>query len=99
MVQVPVKQYNKIIVYVLEGNLNVHGLKDALSGGNAYVLSADETMAFSAGNDSAQFMVMLSSSLNEPIAWRGPIVMNTQKELNDAFEELYQGTFLKDKPV
>lgn len=99
VVQVPVKQYNKIIVYVLEGNLNIHGLKDALSGGNAYVLSADETMAFSAGNDSAQFMVMLSSSLNEPIAWRGPIVMNTQKELNDAFEELYQGTFLKDKPV
>ena len=58
---------------------NVHGLKDALSGGNAYVLSADETMAFSAGNDSAQFMVMLSNSLNEPIVM-AYIVMNTQKD-------------------
>jgi redox-sensitive bicupin YhaK (pirin superfamily) len=33
--------------------------------------------------------------LNEPVAWRGPIVMNTEKELDKAFEELYSDTFIK----
>jgi len=33
--------------------------------------------------------------LNEPVAWRGPIVMNTQEELDTAFKELDLGTFIK----
>jgi redox-sensitive bicupin YhaK (pirin superfamily) len=33
--------------------------------------------------------------LEEPVAWYGPIVMNTQEQLRQAFRELEQGTFLK----
>ncbi|HPS84615.1 MAG TPA: pirin-like C-terminal cupin domain-containing protein, partial [Bacteroidales bacterium] len=33
--------------------------------------------------------------LHEPVAWGGPIVMNTQEELNKAFEELDEGTFIR----
>jgi redox-sensitive bicupin YhaK (pirin superfamily) len=33
--------------------------------------------------------------LQEPVAWYGPIVMNTQEQLQHAFEELREGTFLK----
>jgi redox-sensitive bicupin YhaK (pirin superfamily) len=33
--------------------------------------------------------------LHEPIAWGGPIVMNTQKQLDHAFQELETGTFIK----
>jgi hypothetical protein len=35
--------------------------------------------------------------LGEPIAWRGPIVMNTQQELRVAFDELHRGTFIKTR--
>jgi redox-sensitive bicupin YhaK (pirin superfamily) len=35
--------------------------------------------------------------LKEPVAWYGPIVMNTQEQLRQAFEELDKGTFLKAK--
>jgi redox-sensitive bicupin YhaK (pirin superfamily) len=38
-----------------------------------------------------------SDDFGEPIAWRGPIVMNTQEELRIAFEELDQGTFIKTR--
>jgi len=33
--------------------------------------------------------------LQEPVAWYGPIVMNTQAQLQQAYEELREGTFLK----
>jgi hypothetical protein len=35
--------------------------------------------------------------LEEPVAWYGPIVMNTQEQLRQAFEELREGTFLKSE--
>jgi redox-sensitive bicupin YhaK (pirin superfamily) len=35
--------------------------------------------------------------IGEPIAWQGPIVMNTQDELRVAFEELEKNTFIKHK--
>ncbi|MDH3357373.1 MAG: hypothetical protein OEM06_07925 [Desulfobacteraceae bacterium] len=35
--------------------------------------------------------------MGEPVAWRGPIVMNTQEELRLAFEEYQNGTFIKHK--
>ncbi|NLV95520.1 MAG: pirin family protein, partial [Candidatus Riflebacteria bacterium] len=38
-----------------------------------------------------------STKLDESIVWGGPIVMNTKEELNKAFEDLKQGTFLRSK--
>jgi redox-sensitive bicupin YhaK (pirin superfamily) len=42
-----------------------------------------------------RFLLMSGPQLKEPIAWGGPIVMNTREELDLAFEELDQGTFIK----
>lgn len=49
-----------------------------------------------AGEEGVRFLLVSGQPLEEPVAWRGPIVMNTQEELRQAFEELQQGTFLKD---
>jgi redox-sensitive bicupin YhaK (pirin superfamily) len=48
-----------------------------------------------AGEDGIRFLLVSGKPLQEPVAWYGPIVMNTQAELQLAFEELKNGTFLK----
>jgi len=48
-----------------------------------------------AGDDGVRFLLVSGRPLREPVAWRGPIVMNTQEELRQAFDELDKGTFLK----
>jgi redox-sensitive bicupin YhaK (pirin superfamily) len=40
-------------------------------------------------------LLVSGAPIREPIAWRGPIVMNTEAELRTAFEELDRGTFIK----
>ena len=41
------------------------------------------------------FLLLAASPLREPVAWGGPIVMNTHEELRESFEELRNGTFIK----
>ncbi len=48
-----------------------------------------------AQEDGIRFLLISGKPLGEPVAWYGPIVMNTQEELRQAFEELKRGTFLK----
>ena len=48
-----------------------------------------------AGEEGIRFLLISGRPLKEPVAWYGPIVMNTQGELKKAFEELQDGTFLK----
>jgi hypothetical protein len=56
--------------------------------------SGDE-VAVQAGEDGIRFLLVSGKPLQEPVAWYGPIVMNTQEQLQQAFEELKEGTFLK----
>jgi len=46
-------------------------------------------------NEATHFLFVTGEPLNEPVAWGGPIVMNTQSELSEAFKELDEGTFIK----
>jgi redox-sensitive bicupin YhaK (pirin superfamily) len=48
-----------------------------------------------AGEDGIRFLLISGKPFREPVAWYGPIVMNTQEQLRQAFEELERGTFLK----
>ena len=48
-----------------------------------------------AGDEGIRFLLVSGKPLGEPVAWRGPIVMNTQEELRQAFTELQQGSFLR----
>ena len=48
-----------------------------------------------AGDDGVRFLLVSGKPLEEPVAWYGPIVMNTQQELRQAFRELQEGTFIR----
>jgi len=48
-----------------------------------------------AGDEGIRFLLVSGKPLREPVAWYGPIVMNTQEQLQQAFEELQRGTFLE----
>jgi redox-sensitive bicupin YhaK (pirin superfamily) len=54
----------------------------------------DEIMAFTE-ESSVRFLLISGKPIGEPIAWYGPIVMNTNEELQVAFQEYEQGTFIK----
>jgi len=60
------------------------------------VFDRGDEVQVQAGEEGIRFLLVSGQPLNEPVAWRGPIVMNTQAELQQAFSELQRGTFLKD---
>lgn len=49
------------------------------------------------GGQGIRFLLVSGRPLEEPVAWQGPIVMNTQEELRQAFAELHMGTFIKKR--
>lgn len=55
--------------------------------------SGDE-VTVTAGDEGIRFLLISGKPLREPVAWHGPIVMNTREELVQAFTELDEGTFL-----
>ena len=56
--------------------------------------SGDE-VTVQAGDEGIRFLLVSGKPIEEPVAWYGPIVMNTQAELQQAFAELRSGSFIK----
>jgi redox-sensitive bicupin YhaK (pirin superfamily) len=54
-----------------------------------------DELAISTEDERVRFLLISGKPIGEPVAWYGPIVMNTQEELRIAFEEYRRGTFLK----
>jgi len=54
-----------------------------------------ESVEVRTGNEAVRFLLVSGKPIGEPVAWYGPIVMNTAEELKTAFAEFEQGTFIK----
>ncbi len=80
--------------YVIEGAGDFDGAKLWLG---KLVLFSDSGKVTVKAVESLRYIFVTGKQLKEPVAWGGPIVMNTQEELATAFEELDQGTFIKQK--
>lgn len=70
--------------------------RDVFLGNEILILFGDgERITVSTEEDPVRFLLVSGRPLGEPIAWQGPIVMNTQEELAVAFDEYRRGTFIK----
>jgi redox-sensitive bicupin YhaK (pirin superfamily) len=56
-----------------------------------------DEVSVQAGEQGIRFLLVSGKPIEEPVAWYGPIVMNTPEQLRQAFRELEQGTFLRAK--
>jgi redox-sensitive bicupin YhaK (pirin superfamily) len=65
--------------------------------GNRTLVSFDtgDFVTVQAGEEGIRFLLISGKPIEEPVAWHGPVVMNTREELIQAFDELKNGTFIK----
>ncbi len=89
----PVKKGYTTCCYLLEGSGDFEG--SVVEKRQLIVLKNAPRLAVKA-RENLRFMLASGLPLGEPIAWGGPIVMNTRQELERAFRELDEGTFIKE---
>ena len=86
----------KPFAYELEGANYFDMQTDPLLGNETLVLYGDgDGITVSTAEEPVRFILVSGKPIGEPVAWYGPIVMNTQDELEIAFEEYQSGTFIK----
>ncbi|WP_415716240.1 pirin family protein [Maridesulfovibrio sp.] len=89
----PTKLGHTAMIYVVGGKGSVNGT--SVENRTLILFGDGDEFAISGSDEPVRFLLLTGKPLNEPIAWRGPIVMNTQKELDIAFKEYQDGTFIK----
>lgn len=83
-----------VFAYVLYG-AGTFGGKEGVSHGTVVLFGPGDVVEASASDGGMRFLLFTGEPLKEPIAWQGPIVMNTEEELRIAFLEFERGTFIK----
>lgn len=85
-----------VFAYVFEGSAYFDQLMaHPVGAGTLVKLITGDQVFVAAHKSSARFLLIGGKPLNEEIAWRGPIVMNTKEELYQAFEDYQTGNFVR----
>ena len=84
-----------VMVFTLLGDAKVAG--ELVREKTAVKLTPGDSLVVESLDEEIILLFISSDKLDEPIAWGGPIVMNTREELETAFSELRQGTFIKEE--
>merc|ERR1719498_1337578 len=87
------------MIYVFKGNAKIGGSK--VPQGSIVRLKADDAqkrlIEVIAEDEGTACLLFAGKRLDEPIAWHGPFVMNTQEEIHRTMDEYYEGRFLKKR--
>lgn len=102
-VTIPSDPEKSAMIFTLQGTAEVSGeevpekMAVSLDEGDSVTIHAKAagTLDEAAQHEPCHFLYMAAPALDEPVAWGGPIVMNTREELHEAFRELDANTFLK----
>lgn len=94
-----------LFIYLLDGTIAVNDNLSDFENKSCAVLFAssdkkavtNDAVVVRSGNQGARFVLLAAKPLRETVAWGGPIVMNTNEELDHAYKELDNGTFIKHR--
>lgn len=92
-ISIKTEQKKAVMCFTLLGDAYIAG--ELVAEKTALKLTEGDIVEIKAEDSFSQVLFMSSEFLGEPVAWGGPIVMNTREELNKAFEDLEKGTFLQ----
>lgn len=91
-----VDSQSTLFIYIVEGVGLFGDQNERVESRRAVLFDEGDEFAVRAGPGGLRFMLFAGRPLREPIAWGGPIVMNTQAELDRAFAEIDAGTFIRE---
>jgi redox-sensitive bicupin YhaK (pirin superfamily) len=92
----PVNADYTVFAYLYEGTAQFDESRaEPLRAGQGALFGKGSQVKATTGKSGARFILISGKPIGEPIAWRGPIVMNTEAELNVAFRELREEQFIK----
>ncbi|TFG23337.1 MAG: pirin family protein [Promethearchaeota archaeon] len=93
-----IKRGYTVFAYIFKGTGYFDENRDPLKNAEQLILYDDgEEIKIQSADEGLRFLLISGKPIGEPVAWYGPIVMNTQEELRIAFEEYQKGTFIKHK--
>ena len=75
----------------------VEGASDETGNRSLVLFDSGDEVTVHAGDEGVRFLLVSGTPIEEPVAWYGPIVMNTEAQLRQAYEELRAGTFIKPR--
>jgi redox-sensitive bicupin YhaK (pirin superfamily) len=85
-----------LVIYIVDGAALFDDPVTRVESHRAVLFGDGDEFTVRAGPAGMRFVLFAGRPLREPIAWGGPIVMNTQEELDQAFAELDAGTFIRE---
>lgn len=85
---------DSLMVFTLLGNITIED--ELIEEKTAAKLTNGDRVTIKNAGDFAQVLFIRTRALNEPVAWAGPIVMNSEEELEEAFKDLREGRFIRD---
>lgn len=94
-ITIETEENKSVMVFLLSGDAKIAG--ETISEKTAVKLTDGNSLDIESLQEDTQILFISSDKLEEPISWGGPIVMNTKEELDLAFRELRDGSFLKEK--
>ena len=93
--KVDMEEDDSVLIFTLLGDIYIGD--EYIEEKTAVKLTDGDSLIIKNGDKKSQVLYINSKALNEPISWGGPIVMNTPREMQMAYLELRNGTFIKEK--
>ena len=98
-VQIPIPEGHTAFAYLIEGVLSTADAEFVYYVSGTIILfeRTGDSVVLRSNTYGARFLLVAGAPLGEPIAWHGPIVMNTEAELQEAFSDLRTDTFIRTR--